>query len=271
AEWSLTYFSGKRAVLHPLLHSYAGMCTRQLPERMAEMVERHAHYFGGVIGGSYQRAYNDEQDTLPALQQIDRELDNVLLAQERVLEAGFPKPELAVDLTENLIIYWLHRSISTDTVLKWLNTALNLSRSTKQPLREANALQAIGHVQLFRNEMDAALASYDQALALFKQVGDKLGQANALKAIGDVQSFRKEMDAALGSYDEALALFKQVGDKLGQANALKAIGDVQSFRDDKDAALASYDEALALFKQVGAKLGQANARLSKGRLTGDTA
>ena len=270
AEWSLTSFDGKRAVLHPLLHSYATMCARQQIESAAEIVERHAHYFGGAIGGSYQRAYNDEQDALPALQQIDRELDNVLLAQERVLEAGFPTPELAVDLTDNLMIYWRHRSISTDTVLKWLNTALRLSQSTKQRLREANLLQAIGEAQSFRNDKDAALGSYDEALTLFKQVGAKIGQANALKAIGDVQSFLDDKDAALGSYDEALTLFKQVGDKLDQANALQAIGDVQSFRDDKDAALGSYDEALTLFKQVGAKLGQANARLSKGVMTNDS-
>jgi tetratricopeptide (TPR) repeat protein len=241
AEWSLTNFSGKGAVLHPLLHSYAGMCARQLPERMAEMVERHAHYFGGAIGGSYQRAYNDEQDTLPALQQIDRELDNVLLAQERAIEAGFPNPELAVDLTDNLIIYWRHRSISTDTVLKWLNTALNLSQSTKQRLREANVFHAIGDVQSFRDDKDAALQSYNEALKLYTQVGEKLGQANALQAIGDVQSFRKEMDAALQSYDEALKLYTQVGAKHGQANVLKAIGDVQSFRKEMDAALQSYD------------------------------
>ena len=58
-------------------------------------------------------------------------------------------------------------------------------------------LQAIGDVQNFRKEIDAALESYSHALALFRQVGDRLGEANVLKAIGDVQNFRKEIDAAL--------------------------------------------------------------------------
>ena len=89
-------------------------------------------------------------------------------------------------------------------------------------------------------------------------VGDHLGEANVLQAIGDVQQFRKQMDAALASYNEALKLFKAVGSNLGEANVLKAIGDVQQFRDERDAALASYNEALKLFKAVGSNLGEAN-------------
>jgi tetratricopeptide (TPR) repeat protein len=93
-------------------------------------------------------------------------------------------------------------------------------------------------------------------------VSDTRLRANVLQAIGDVQQFRKEMDAALASYEEALRLFRAVGDKLGEANVRKAIGDVQQFRDDRDAALASYEEALRLFRAVGAKLGEANVLLS---------
>ncbi|MFZ5922454.1 MAG: tetratricopeptide repeat protein, partial [Chloroflexota bacterium] len=84
-------------------------------------------------------------------------------------------------------------------------------------------LQAIGDVQQFRKETDAALDSYHAALQLFKAVGDRLGEANVLKAIGDVQQFRKETDAALDSYHAALQLFKAVGDRLGEANVLAAL------------------------------------------------
>ncbi len=127
--------------------------------------------------------------------------------------------------------------------------------------------KAIGDVQQFRKETDAALESYNEALKLFRQVGDKLGEANVRKAIGDVQQFRKETDAALESYNEALKLFRQVGDKLGEANVLQAIGDVQQFRKETDAALESYNEALKLFRQVGAKLGEANTLAAMTRLS----
>jgi tetratricopeptide (TPR) repeat protein len=85
-------------------------------------------------------------------------------------------------------------------------------------------------------------------------------------AIGDVQQFRKELDAALKSYDQALANFRTIGSQLGEANVLKAIGDVQQFRDDRDAALKSYDQALANFRTIGDKLGEANVLAAQGRL-----
>jgi tetratricopeptide (TPR) repeat protein len=92
-----------------------------------------------------------------------------------------------------------------------------------------------------------------------------LGEANVRKAIGDVQQFRDDRDAALVSYNEALKLFKEIGAKLGEANVRKAIGDVQQFRDDRDAALVSYNEALKLFKEIGDKLGEANTLQSLGK------
>ncbi|HEY4689041.1 MAG TPA: tetratricopeptide repeat protein, partial [Anaerolineae bacterium] len=110
------------------------------------------------------------------------------------------------------------------------------------------------------------LPRYQTALEAARRVGDQSGEANVLQAIGDVQNFRKEIDAALASYGEALKLFRAVGDRLGEANVLQAIGDVQNFRDERDAALASYGEALKLFRAVGDRLGEANVFLSTGRM-----
>jgi tetratricopeptide (TPR) repeat protein len=145
-----------------------------------------------------------------------------------------------------------------DAALKSYGEALQLFRAVGARLGEANVLQAIGDVQNFRDDRDAALKSYGEALQLFRAVGARLGEANVLKAIGDVQNFRDDRDAALKSYGEALQLFRAVGARLGEANVLKAIGDVQNFRDDRDAALKSYGEALQLFRAVGDRLGEAN-------------
>ncbi|MGH9840621.1 MAG: TIR domain-containing protein [Blastocatellia bacterium] len=207
-DWSLADFGGERAVLHPLLHSYAEMCARQQPERAAEMIVEHARYFGYVIGGSYQRAIDEddlEQDSKLPL--IDREVENVTLAQIRTLEEGFGDPELAVETMYGLRYYWHLRD--EPRVLRWLHRAQNLSQRTGQTNHEGYLLKAIGDVQSFRDEKDAALQSYDQALTLFKQVGDNLGQANVFRVVGDVQSFRGEKDAALKSYNTALDLYNR--------------------------------------------------------------
>jgi hypothetical protein len=44
-----------------------------------------------------------------------------------------------------------------------------------------------------------------------------------LQAIGDVQQFRDDRDAALTSYHEALTLYRALGARLGEANVLAAL------------------------------------------------
>jgi tetratricopeptide (TPR) repeat protein len=86
------------------------------------------------------------------------------------------------------------------------------------------------------------LQSYERALQLFTEVKAKLGQANVLKAIGDVQSFRKEMDAALQSYERALQLFTEVKAKLGQANVYLALGQLKDNPGDFERAIQLYEQ-----------------------------
>ncbi|MCL6511131.1 MAG: tetratricopeptide repeat protein [Anaerolineae bacterium] len=75
--------------------------------------------------------------------------------------------------------------------------------------------------------LDDAISVTSDGLAACRAVGDRLGEANVLKAIGDVQRFRTETNAALESYAKALDLFKAVGDRLGEANVYLAIGGLQ--------------------------------------------
>jgi tetratricopeptide (TPR) repeat protein len=92
-------------------------------------------------------------------------------------------------------------------------------------------------------------------------VGSKLGEANVLKAIGDVQQFRKDMEAALSSYGEALGLFRAVGDRLGEANVLKAIGQAYLMGEDQEKyerGAQLLQTSLEIYRQIGSLSGQAN-------------
>ncbi|MGH9832456.1 MAG: TIR domain-containing protein [Blastocatellia bacterium] len=200
AEWSLADFGGKRAVVHPVLHSYAEKCAHEQSEQAAEMIELHVRYFAGEIGGEYQRAINDDRDYIEALNRTDLEMENVRLAQIRALEPGFSQPELALEVTDNLELYWRRRYVPD--VLEWLQTARVLAQKTNQKQREANVLKAIGDVQSFRKEMDAALASYAEARTLFQQVGDKLGQANVRLSKGKIINSAEEFEEAIRLYEE---------------------------------------------------------------------
>ncbi|MFN8504169.1 CHAT domain-containing protein [Kouleothrix sp.] len=59
------------------------------------------------------------------------------------------------------------------------------------------------------------------ALAAARRLHDRAAEANVLQAIGDVQQFRDDRDAALTSYTQALALYREIGDRLGEANVLR--------------------------------------------------
>ena len=67
------------------------------------------------------------------------------------------------------------------------------------------------------------LARLKRALDSARRSSDTTGEANVRKAIGDVQQFRDDRDAALRSYDEALRLYRALGDRLGEANVLAAL------------------------------------------------
>ncbi len=62
----------------------------------------------------------------------------------------------------------------------------------------------------------------------------------ACRAIDDVQQFRDDRDAALASYQAALTLYRAVGAKLGERTCRRPSATCSSSRDDRDAALASY-------------------------------
>ena len=167
--------------------------------------------------------------------------------------------------------YWMLTGTRNRTAITdQLTQASAAAQRIGDRLGEANVHRAIGDVQQFRDDRDAALASYQTALTLFQAIGAKLGEANVQKAIGDVQQFRDDRDAALASYQTALTLFQAIGAKLGEANVHQAIGDVQQFRKQSDAALASYQTALTLFQAIGDRLGEANVLAAWSRLLIDS-
>ncbi|NWF80723.1 MAG: tetratricopeptide repeat protein [Chloroflexi bacterium] len=96
-----------------------------------------------------------------------------------------------------------------------------------------------------------AIRFLERALTLYRQVGDRLGEANSRKAIGDVQQFRDDRDAALQSYEAALALYRQVGAKLGEANIYAAQGRLALISGDQAAADRLLAQAIAIYEAIG--------------------
>ena len=234
--------------LHDLLHDYAADKLHAEGGSEAEAAHRPLAEF---LIALFEAHYTTDPNAAP---EVTPELDNLRAAAAWAQTVGDGNLLARLATQPRNWLYNVFRA--WEDWEAWLTGALRLGIDDRG-LR-ANVLKAMGDVQQFRDDRDAALQSYQQALGLYRAVGDRLGEANVLQALGDVQQFRQETDAALRSYQQALALYRAVGAKLGEANVLYEIGNVQQFRDDRDAALQSYQQALALFRAVGSRVGEAN-------------
>ncbi len=236
--------SRTRFRLHDLLYEYAGT------KLSAAERETANQRLAGWLIALFEKHFTDNVSNAP---EVALELDN--LRQAVAWATQGQNAELLARLATQPRNWLLNFFRNYDEWLVWLQTAL--AGKIADPSLRANTLQAIGDVQQFKDQTDAALASYSAALDLFRSVGSRLGEANTLQAIGDVQQFKKQTDDALASYSAALDLFRAIADCLGEANTLRAIGDVQQFKKQNDDALASYSTALTLFRSVADRLGEA--------------
>jgi tetratricopeptide (TPR) repeat protein len=244
--------------LHDLLRDYAAEQLRQAGE--ADAAHRaHAQWLVDL----FERRYTDDPGAAP---DVALELDNLRAAAQWALAEAKDGELLARLATQPR--NWLYNVFRiNEEWLMWLNGALHLGIEDRG-LR-ANVLKAIGDVQQFRDERDAALQSYAQALGLFRAVGDRLGEANVLQAIGDVQQFRKENDAALQSYAQALQLFRQVGAKVGEANVLLSSGGLKRQEGNASGAQSDYESALNLYRLIGDRYSMARALYRLGDCAAD--
>ncbi len=161
--------------LHDLLREHAA-------EKLAAAGETEAA--GGALA-EYLLAEFDEHslDDLDTASYLETEYDNLRLSAEWAMQR--PDGKLLARLATVPRNWFYNIFRAWDDWLVWLKRALELELEDQR--LKANVLKAIGDVQQFRDERDAALESYAQALALFRAVGAKLGEANVLAALSRVK------------------------------------------------------------------------------------
>jgi tetratricopeptide (TPR) repeat protein len=197
--------------LHDLLYEYAAL---QLIQSNEEAAVRQA--LAEWMVDLFDRFYVDDPSTAP---EVTFELENLTSAIKWALAQK--DGELLARLVTKPRNWLLNVYRQLDTWMDWLNAALSLGIKNRH--LKANVLQAIGDVQQFRDERDAALESYRQALELFRAVGARLGEANTLKAIGQAYlTAGDQQKYAEGAQllQSALDIYRQIGALSGQANTL---------------------------------------------------
>ncbi|RIK28786.1 MAG: hypothetical protein DCC56_15320, partial [Anaerolineae bacterium] len=110
--------------------------------------------------------------------------------------------------------------------------------------------KAIGDVQQFRKENDAALESYNEALKLFKTVGAKLGEANIYYSRGRMLVVTGKPKEGLEELQSAMNVYEEIGAISSQANIYMFLGQVMASSGQKDEAIKMVSQAVSLGEKI---------------------
>lgn len=165
----------ERYRLHDLLDEYAAP---KLGEAGDE--EKVVHGIAEWLIDLCEENFTLSADSIPL---IKPEFDNF----EKTINWALRKKEgkLAAKLATKPRNWMMNYFRELDKWQSWLICSLDFE--IKDLDLKANVLQAIGDVQQFRDDRDAALESYNEALKLFRQVGAKLGEANVLSSLNHLE------------------------------------------------------------------------------------
>jgi len=133
-------------------------------------------------------------------------------------------------------------------------------------LGQGNVHLGLGTIYLRHNKLLEARTSYQKALEFHKLANDMLGQANSYEQLGHTYVLLNEQIEAYGSYERALRLHRHTNDILGQGNDNLGLGDIYLSLSELDSAENLYQRALKLYTLSNNILKQGNALQQLGRV-----
>ena len=128
------------------------------------------------------------------------------------------------------------REPDTEHADEALETGLSLFRDAGDQWGEAMALVTLGRVALLKQDVDAALARFDESLALARRMHDDLGETIALHHRGWAEILLGNFVVARGCFEEGLELSVQLRHDEGVAYALEGLTAVAAAAGDVERA-----------------------------------
>lgn len=269
-------YAASRLVTHRDLH-----CARRL----------HAHYY--LARAEQLSPALLTSQALPAIAELERELDNLRAALEWALEDD---PVLAVLLGAALWRFWFLRGYLREG-RRWLNAALAraadqsdlpawleallgvtvlayqqgdyartvdltyealpLARQRGPSPQLSLALNLLGLAMQRQGDFSSAVDRHQEALAVADDCADLWSRQFSLNNLALVARRRGELDAAVTRGGEALALARELGSAWSTYLVLDNLGRAHWLRGDSDEAVKFFHESLVLTRQLGDKQGSA--------------
>ncbi len=251
AEWRGTIDYAQCALPEPARRYAEARLAQQTPDALATYAPAALAYFADLIESANDQIVKGNERT--GITILTLEQPNL----ERYLDWGYEHDTAhtginrAARATALLGNYWtLSGERGRPEVLARLERALHGAQRSNDTTGEANVLQAIGDVQQFRKELDAALRSYDDALRLYRALGARLGEANVLAALSRL---RLDDDVAVSQQllEQALVLRQEINDRYSEGADLGNYGIALLQRGRGAEAVPYLQRARAVFADLG--------------------
>jgi predicted ATPase/DNA-binding winged helix-turn-helix (wHTH) protein/predicted negative regulator of RcsB-dependent stress response len=243
-----------------LLSSVADYAAARLADRGEEealqVQERHAAHYAGLR----VRKRSLEHTSKPQLERINRELDNLLVALQRAIEAKWV--DSAVDCCWAVMTsHWQHGIIQESLV--YGREVLRLEASPEQ---RAEVLLNLGWLQTQGRRFDEARESYQEAIETYDELGHRLQRGAASHGLGVLNYRLGNYEAALQNFHDAVAIAEEMGTLKNAGMTLNGLGNLYMSLGRLDEAQKSYEKAVGFLRGLGHWRFDAIVAFNMGRL-----
>jgi CHAT domain-containing protein/tetratricopeptide (TPR) repeat protein len=195
-------------------------------------------------------------------------LSSALVAPAIAVQSPPPSSETEASAAEAFLKQGIqqYRANQIEEAIASWQQALSLYRQQQNGKGESLCLESLGLAYQALGDYRKAIDYYQQQLDLVQQVGDRPSEANALANLGS--NYR-----VLGNYTKAedytrrsLELRRQLKDRIGEGRVLANLGNIQVDLGKYESAIALYQESLEIAQQVQDQRGIAVVSNSLGAL-----
>jgi tetratricopeptide (TPR) repeat protein len=145
------------------------------------------------------------------------------------------------------------KKVGTDSLLKSLKVAGDLSIRSGYEKGTANVLFQLGNISYWKNSYVVALKNYSDAYKIAEKIGDSLLEAQCLERMGSVHLATDDPDLALNLYYKSLALSEKIGDSGLIAKVYNVVGIYKGQSGPYDTGVSYLNKAIAINKQLHEK------------------
>jgi predicted ATPase/DNA-binding CsgD family transcriptional regulator len=195
---------------------------------------------------------------------VDRlvsELPNLGAALTYLRECG--KGEWAVRLAGALCLFWTQPAYVREG-REWLEMAISLPGADRVPAALAKALNAIGVVADWQNDIPRVQEALERALTIRQALGDELDVAEVLGNLGNAALDSGDLERAEALLAESLPIYERHGRTFWAGETLVLLGHTVRARGEYDCSVAYLEQAVAVLRQLPGKNKLSDALISLG-------